>query len=217
MPRKDQKTHSLERLRTAQKEWLQEVQSRTRRSLTEISRVAGFSPSTLTRFFNDRGAHQGALSSLTIIRIVEATGIQAPSIVLGSNNGVAAPATAPREAEMYEPHDNDGGLGIMVSSYVNGHRHLQLWQLKTDQLAAAGYRPGDVLVLDTNAAPREGDVVCAEVFTRSHQAETLLIWRLFEPPYITARPLGGAPARPRLVDGESVVVRGVVCAMLRGR
>lgn len=206
-------TASLERLRIAQKEWLQDVQTRTRKSLTEISRVAGFSPSTLTRFFNDRGGHQGALSSLTIIRVSEATGIPATASILGQG-GPSPKILLQREAEVFEPNDCD--LGMVFGAYANGRPSLQLWRLTTPLLSGAGYFPNDVMILNTAAVPVEGDIVCAEITNRG-QYETQMVWRIFEPPYITARPVGIEPAKPRLVDGESVMIIGVVEAMVRPR
>jgi SOS-response transcriptional repressor LexA len=87
--------------------------------------------------------------------------------------------------------------------------------LRSRCLEVAGYVPGDVLMVDMNAKPEQGDVVCAQVYDRLGRAET--VFRIFEDPFLVASSLDGTFFKPLLIDNERVVVRGVVVASFRDR
>jgi SOS-response transcriptional repressor LexA len=88
------------------------------------------------------------------------------------------------------------------------------WTLRSRALEVAGYLPGDVLIVDLNARPDDGDVVCAQVYERDN-AETL--FRIYEAPYLQAATYQRGLFKPLLVDGRRVVLRGVVVASIRPR
>lgn len=66
-----------DRLKKAQKEWLEEVIETRNETLTELARAAKVNPSTLTRFFNNPD-HKSNLSATTVSKIESLTGMKSP-------------------------------------------------------------------------------------------------------------------------------------------
>lgn len=70
-------------------------------------------------------------------------------------------------------------------------------------------------MVDLNARPEVGDVVCAQVYDRAGKGET--VFRVFEDPFLVAATLDTKLIRPLLIDNDRVVIRGVVVASFRER
>ena len=96
-----------------------------------------------------------------------------------------------------------------------GGNAIDAWTLQSAALDLAGYLPGDILMVDLNADPEDGDIVCAQSYDRLGRAET--IFRRFQKPFLTALSTQSNSFRPLIVDEDRVVIRGVVIATLRPR
>lgn len=207
------RTELHQRLRTAQKEWLDRVEARSGLSLSEIARRGEMDPSTLTRFRNDE-ERGGVLHTLTIATVTEVTGVKAPPEVVGSS-GDETPGFSDREAEKFEPQPGDP-IGPMVAAALGNRAQVFAMTLRSRALEYVGYRAGDVLIVDQSAAPKPGDVVCAQLLDgQPHGAET--VFRVNRPPWIVGAGPGATDMEPRLVDGRTVHIVGVVVASLRRR
>jgi transcriptional regulator with XRE-family HTH domain len=82
----------------------------------------------------------------------------------------------------------------------------EVWLLISDELAGAGYRPGDYLIVDTAATPKPQNFVLAESFRSP-------VFRMYFPPYLFSVALTN-PWPPIIVDGNKTTVRGVICSRL---
>lgn len=193
--------------RLEQKDWLRRVMQQTRMSATRLAAAAKVAQTTLTRFVHDPDwPHE--LSPRTIRKIEAVTGI-----------AFAAPAhqSGMREAEA-APYDAsaDSMVQRMLASVTGGLNGIDPWQLQSRALDAAGYLPGDVLIVDMNATAEAGDIVCAQVYDwQNSRAET--IFRIFQPPYLISATGDLALQKPHVVDGNNVIVRGAVIAAVRPR
>jgi SOS-response transcriptional repressor LexA len=91
---------------------------------------------------------------------------------------------------------------------------VDVWRVKSQAMALAGFLSGDFMLVDTHAADRArtGDVVIAQVYSRTG-ATTVL--RRFEPPVLVAASTAPEDQRVHVVDGSNVVIRGRVVASWR--
>mgnify|MGYP001005083022 CR=1 FL=1 len=99
---------------------------------------------------------------------------------------------------------------------VFGQRHgVDVWQIKSNSMALAGYLPGDFMIVDTHQADRvqPGDVVVAQVYNRNGTAKTVL--RRWAPPVLVAAAPPGADEPVYVVDNDNVSIRGKVTASWR--
>lgn len=207
------KRESVSRLRAAQRAWLDRVvkDDPQHRTLSQIARDAGVSTTTLTRFANDDEAR--TLSALTVTQVSRATGIAAPSDVRGAPD----PDGLSEEAVPFILGERTDATAAAVRLLIGERQGADPWILRTRSLEDAGYYPGDVVILDLNAAPRPRDAVCAQVYDwQRGAAET--VWRVFDPPFLldASRDLS-ARHKPLVVDSERVLIKGVITNSLRMR
>lgn len=208
----------------AQRDYLDEVMRQTGLTLTEIAVRANAHHSTLTRFRN-RPDHKGALAPTTINMIAERTGVPAPDSAGGypPSRSAMARALAARPAGLSdneaEPYDatSPGASESIVAAAIRGRLHVVLWRLQSRALEDEGYMPGDILLVDLNAQPRAGDIVCAQIYDLRRQNGTRTVFRLYHPPYLVGAGREEGARKPHLVDGNTVVVKGVVEASFRLR
>jgi hypothetical protein len=175
---------------------------------TNLARISGFDPSTLSRFLADP-LNKAQLNSTVVQKIALAGGIppyltEPPT----QQRGFAESEATPYVAE-------DNAIAAAVAGFQVQGPAIDAWVMKSRALEFAGYLPGDVLVVDMNATPRDGDTVCAQLYDRQGQAETA--FRIYEKPFLVAASADAALRRPVLIDGERAIVRGVVVASLRNR
>ncbi|HHY49525.1 MAG TPA: hypothetical protein GYA10_07245 [Alphaproteobacteria bacterium] len=176
---------------------------------TRLAREAGISQSTLAKFLGDplNAAH---LSLRSVERIARVSPL-APY----ATEPLPGRGFAESDAQPYDAAGADDIVARAVAAAKAGRNHVDPWVLRSRALEAAGYLPGDVLIVDLNARPEDGDVVCAQVYDRRGNAET--VFRVLERPFLVAAMLDRRPTRPLLVDDDQVVVRGVVVASVRPR
>lgn len=206
-------------LAEGQRQWLDQVVEHTGRTLSEIARAAGITPSTLTRFRNS-SSHSGALNAATVAQVAEATGVPAP-LALGALPVPPAPRLAPRglreaEAAQYQPEvGSTSGLDAAVTALIAGQRDVFAYEVRGNALEYEHIRPGDLLIVTMGAPARDGDIVCAQLYDWTNRAGTQTVWRRYEAPYLVAAgPVEGG-RKPRLVDNEAVAISGVVTTVLR--
>lgn len=212
-------SRSQTNLRDGQRRWIERLlaharQRDARATLTSIARAAGLNANTLTRFMSHAN-EDGALSTRTLRAVAAAAGYPITSDVLGEQTASAIGGLREPEAEPYQPQPSDP-LDPAIAAMITQYPHAAPFTLRSRALEYEGYRMGDVLIVDLTASPQAGNVVCVQIFdVQSGEARTA--FRLFEPPYlIAAGPVDDA-RRPRLIDSDTVVIRGTVLAALRRR
>lgn len=177
--------------------------------MAELARRTNVNPSTFAKFKNDPN-NKATLEAATIAMIEEASGLKAFEFSSHAKpRGLAEEESARYDAEPLQVID--GAIRAMMGTN-NG---LDPWVMKSNGLEAAGYNPGDVLMVDLNAQPEPGDVVCAQVYDRNGRAET--VFRIYDHPFLVAMTYKVNLAKPLLIDNDRVAVRGVVVASFRPR
>jgi transcriptional regulator with XRE-family HTH domain len=121
-----------------------------------------------------------------------------------------------RDAEMVEytsPTAADPRLAALAA--LADGRNCHPWLIRGRALVLAGYLPGDLVLVDHDINdPKRDAVVCAQVYDwEAASARTVL--RLFAPPYLVAASPDPAYRKPELVDGDRVMIKGVVVASIR--
>lgn len=201
---------SVENSRSKHLAWVKAIQSHKGWTQTELARAANLDPSTLSRFF--REANPGAmLQSHTIDKIAAVGGI--PPF---QTEPPARPrGLAESEAEPYRARGDDDAAARAVIAAKGGRNGLDAWVLRSRALESAGFMPGDILMVDLNAEPVDGDAVCVQVYDHAGRAETVM--RIYEEPYLVAASADPQLRRPLHLGKDQVLVRGVVVASIRPR
>lgn len=193
-------------LRDQQIAWLKHIERTSAKTLTDIARASGISPSTFSKLLGNEEGH--TLTAKTVARIEAATGVPAYE----SNVIPKIVAFSEEEARPYVfDARTENALEQVLRDFVAKSNSIDLWELKTNNLAALGLTRGMVVIVDREAVPRARDNVVAQRYdTRRGTAETL--FRNFRPPYLITAPTLGEPSTPEIVDGEKVVIMGVIVA-----
>ena len=198
----------MDKIRDEQRSWLRQVLAETGLTATGLASRAGLAQTTLTKFLNDPD-YPHALSSRTIDALTRATRLK-----FGA--GPVAGGLAEPEAAKYLAKSEADPLAQAVASLTRGANAIDPWTLQSRALEAAGYLPGDVLLVDLSLEAKPGDIVCAQLYEWGRfTAET--VFRAFEPPYLVTRSFDRALPFLQAVDNKNVAIKGVVVASLRPR
>lgn len=193
-------------LREEQLDFLARVMAETKLSRHALAIRSDILPPTLTMFVNSK---KGAVLKAETIRKIEiATGIR-----------FGAEALRRVDLRQSESEPFKGVLpvaGTDATTLWGRANGVDPWTLRSRALECAGYMPGDILVVDLNAEPKPGDVVCAQLYDWSGgKADT--IFRLWEPPYLQPATLDSSLRKIIPVDNDKTFISGVVIASFRGR
>lgn len=148
------------------------------------------------------------------------SGIPAPSAASGLSG---ATGTRLRGfADELVPYDPGSGADPLVNQVIEllirGRPNASAMEVKTRALEDAGYRLGDVVIVDQSVAPRPGQAVCAQVYDPTGGAETVLrIYRTAGPVRLLFASLHDHSAEALLVDDEHVKIMAVVTEDFRPR
>ncbi len=196
-------------LRQKQRAWLKRTLGHSGLSGTALAKRTGLAQTTLTRFLSDPD-HGSALSARTVAAIESATGL------LFHDGDAAKTSVAEPEAAPYRVEGGEEAIGEVIARLSGKAVGVDPWRLKSRALEAAGYLVGDILIVDLNASPRPGDVVCAQVYRAGLEgAET--VFRLYEPPLLLSKSFDPSIAPTLRHGSDDVMVRGVVILTLRRR
>ncbi len=219
-----QKKARKDRLREAQQAWLDEIEKTLEATPSEIARLSDISPATLTRMRYKDG-YNGTLSAAIVDRIEAGTGIAAPPEVRPKKwqRPDAAPALrspeAPpggfsdQEAEPYVAPKGDP-MANLVTAAVAGRVHVVPWTLRSRALEDELCQPGDIMIVDLNAQPVAGDIVCAQLYDFERGSATRTVFRLYHPPFLVGAGREDGARTPHLID-SNVGIKGVVELVIR--
>jgi hypothetical protein len=199
----------VENIRRQHLDWLSFVLDNKGWDQAELSRRTGRDPSTFSKFINDP-ENKAQLSPATVRLIEKVSGLKAfETSVPVKPRGLAEHESSPYDAAPLTV------LNDAINALKGGRPGVDAWVLHSRAVEAAGYIPGDVLVVDQAAKAEPGDVVCEQVYDRSGTAET--VFRIFEDPFLIAASFNVSLLKPLLVDNDRVAIRGVVVASFRER
>lgn len=191
--------------RDEQREWLKAVLAASGLAATALALRAGLAPATLTRFLNNPN-HKTALNARTIKAVETASGMR-----YGDLSASAGPPPGEDPAAEASP-----ALIDAVRAFAGASNAVRHFVLRSNALDLAGYRAGDIMLVDVSAAPRNGDIVCAETGGWPGAGESP-IFRLFDEPFLIAASLDPASRKPLLVDNQKVRIIGPVIGSFRRR
>lgn len=129
---------------------------------------------------------------------------------------VLAPGFSDSDAAAWVAKPGEGRNVESIADSLGARPGVDIWQVRTAAMAFQGLLPGDFVLVDTHAADRAkpGDIVIAQVYDNARgKAATVL--RRFEPPVLVAASADPAEQRVYVVDGNNVLIRGVVKASWR--
>lgn len=196
------------------KEWISAVAGYLNLSLSDLAVKAGLSPSTVTRFMNDRSG------KLTITaRSLDAISIYAgvPKHVMPGQHGI--PGLGESEAVPYRTFSGEK-LPDWVIAAIDAHKGsrngVEPWIMKSWALDLLGVIPGDVLMIDQNRRAKAGDIVCAQL-TDLATGRTETVFRRYDPPMLVTHSAKLGPTRPEQLDDQRVIIMGVETGMIRPR
>lgn len=200
----------VDNTRRQQLAWLKAIREETGWNWSELARRATLTPQLFSKFRNDP-ENKAVLDTRTVSKIAAISPVphyenKRARLPDGFDEG---------EASAYGEVDTDPLVDIAVAALRDGHGNsLEPWVLRTGALENAGYRPGDVLMVDAAATPKEGDVVRAQIFDRQGGGETA--FRIYHRPFLVAASTARRFLTPQMID-DRVEIRGVVVASFRPR
>lgn len=187
-----------------QRRWLETLLAERNMTATELACKAQLNPSTLTRFLQGN-RHGHTLSPRTVRKIEDATTQRR------STSGLVTEEAIPFHAEAAPLSP----LRAALLALKEGRNGMDAWTITTNELEGIRLFEGDVVMVDLNADPVAGDIVCAHLNDWPH-GKVRTVFRLYEPPYLLAGGVGPG-RRPEAVDGRNVRIRGVVAARISAR
>lgn len=196
-----------------QLEWVQAVMDHLGvRSKNALAVLAGVEPSLIQKPFNPN--YKGKFGADTLKKIADAARLRVMEFP-GRPGGLAEAEAAPF---VYDRSENaiDRNFDRAVRELTAGRNGRDAWVMGGYSLELSGILPGDVIIVDLNLTPHARDIVCAQVYdVRSNRAET--VFRLYDPPFLITNSYRLGPQKGLMVDGDRVVIRGVVDGILRRR
>jgi hypothetical protein len=184
------------------REWLQRVTDSTGLTVNAVAKKAGVSASNLHKLMKPDWPYP--LKPVTMRRIAAATGYPLPW-----DDTATAARPGFGEAEV-APYAGEAAASLPPVRKNNA----DWWRVNTRLLDLEGYIPGDAVLVDLNETPRADNIVVAQI-TRDAGRDIETVFRKYEPPFLTCRTTSPRYPRPELVDGDRVIIMGVVTHQYR--
>jgi transcriptional regulator with XRE-family HTH domain len=196
----------------ATKEWIKAVADYLNMTISALASNSGLAPSTVTRFMND-GTNKLTVQDKTLDAIAIYSGV--PKHVLPGTRTL--PGMGESEAVLYDPR-RDAELPdwvLAAIAAIKGNRNgIEPWVVKGWALELLGIIPGDILVIDQNRRPKNGDIVIAQISDLvTGSAETVM--RHYQAPFLVTHSAKMGPTRPEQVDEDRVIIMGVRAGLIR--
>jgi len=189
--------------------WIKQMLASSDESASNLARKAGFSETTLTRFISNPET-ASVPKDTTLNKIAAASNLPRFS---KEDDG-----SAPDRAEIIPGDEQESSPEL--TEFINISNDLTCYRQQGNMLDRAGILDGDLLFVDHNATPRNGDVVF--VALRDEAAnEATSVFRLFHNTGHISVVLTASNANLdvsslfQIVDGVNAVIYGVVKYTLR--
>jgi SOS-response transcriptional repressor LexA len=187
------------------------------KSRSKLAKLLGISPTQVTSLLKPGGRRLQAAEvpiverylGISLLETDEtfAEELSAPSILFDEGNRFPF-----NEGEPVDLAALPADLARYLKS-VMARRQAEVWRLSTDLIEAAGYLPGDYVVVDLGQIPRPRDVVLAEL--RESHGQVTPIFRAYVPPYLMVLSLPATLETPLIVDDGRVIIKGVIVSSVR--
>lgn len=209
MPRKTERSTRAE-IGAKQRAYLRDTLRELDITATQLARQIGLSPSTFTRFVRLPDSSEKTLHPATLDKVEQLRQVNSDSPIPTKAQGQWA--SIREEAEKVDVDGEPSSeLARALRALIGERNGVEPWRIHTRALELEGYMPGDIVLVDLNAAPQPGDAVYATV--REH-AKVEPIMRQYQPagPVDLLVPRTNAPMPPAtlVVDRNLVVIRGVL-------
>lgn len=101
-----------------------------------------------------------------------------------------------------------------IAENLDPRDSAEVWTVNSRAMELGGLLPGDRILLDRNQSElcKAGDIVVASSLSGNDQK---MLLRRYEPPVLVAETTNASDKRTRVVDGETVTIRGKVVAAWR--
>ncbi|KPG01812.1 hypothetical protein IP86_03110 [Rhodopseudomonas sp. AAP120] len=171
-----------------------------------MARGADIDPSTLTRFKSTDGR---TISPLTMQQLANRWQFALDPTISGSVDSTSFAA----EAQPYRSSGVKTPLDHALDALRAGCIDWTAWTVRARTMEAAGFLPGDVVLVDHNARPSDGDAVLAEIYDFD-RSKPDLVWRRLRTSgniqLLVSASFDPNLGEPALVDGKNVNIKGVV-------
>ena len=176
-------------------------------SANQLAQRADVDPSLIQKPLNPN--YKGKFGVETLAKIGKAANLRPMEFPGGFSDVEAEPFVFEETDAISQNFDR------AVRELTRGRNGRDAWTARSTALVNEGIRPGDVMIVDQNMSAQPKDVVCAQIYDwPSMRAET--VFRVYEPPFLLTASSQGT-TRPLMVDGDKILIRGVVDAVLRRR
>lgn len=200
------RTEKKREIRASQVAWLHTLIKATGQSRSALATNSGLASNMLTRFLSP--AYSSLLTSATIEQLKVYTGLPGPE---GTNNRPLCVG----EVRELDADDLPEILRAAVEAVLAKSPNVTVWMIETRAIEAAGWLPGDVVIVDPLQAPKRGEPVFAQAINPRTGAEDIIV-RLYEPPFLVPASYDPALRKPTIDDNQHVRICGAVIAMFRG-
>lgn len=195
--------------------WFKQQQRRAGVTAADIAAHLGKTRSNVSNILNghQRMNLEWAQAFAEVLGVPLATVLEKAGVATPAQAQTFAPGYADSDAAPWA--DGPGARDISTMGHALGAGgSVQIWRVRSDCMALAGYLPGDFLLVDTEAATRAapGDVVLAQVHLRDTVRTVLRRW---SPPVLIAAAAPAANLLALVVDGQNVLIHGRVTGSWR--
>lgn len=144
---------------------------------------------------------------MTVDEVLERAGMTAKPVL----RAMTQAGFSEGEAVPFDWEGRGGERAALTAAFGLDRPGVDIWSVRGRSMDLAGYLEGDTILVDRSRAERAraGDDVMAQVYDfASGSART--VFRRYDPPFIFAISTEQSELKPYFVDGEKVVIVGVV-------
>lgn len=194
------------------KSWVRALADHTGLAPSTFGKRAGMSGSTVTRFL--ASDDDSMLSTDKIAMLAKYAGVKPLEFPGRRGAGFAEVEAEPyREPDVLNALD---GSARAIKELCAGRNGRDPWTVRTALLDMVGVLPGDVVIVDLSKRAKAGDLVCAQVYDwRADRADTIM--RMYDPPFLVSQSHTLPSTKPLMVDDDTVIIKGVIDAVIRIR
>jgi hypothetical protein len=186
-------------------DWIDTIKARFHVEVADIAKRTAppISPSTIYRWMDPNYAFN---PSLTKIRMIA----RAFDVPLPRLQGIEA-LQGVTESDVVPLGEGEDYGGLVVSE------NQACWRITSRVLELVGYRPGDIVLVDTKVIPRADDIVCVQMYDFEASAAKTR-FRVYHPPFVATATMDPKLHEPPiLIDSKRAVIVGTVVRSVRVR
>ena len=121
------------------------------------------------------------------------------------------PAAPPPGVHVSPPRP-DAAIAKAIDILIDNNPDRHAFTLRSRALELEGYKPGDILIIDMKKPPRNGEIVCAQIYAG---LDATTVFRQYMPPFLLPASRAKKYREPLLVDNMRVKIMGTVIHTLR--